>query len=85
MKVESQRGMILAGGPKAQRKTCPSATLSTKNPTMSDLGLHYDNLATNPLSNESGEPKRNDIISRGTETLTEKLVQAPLCPPKIPQ
>jgi hypothetical protein len=85
MSVEIRGGMILTGkNRRTRRKTCPSATLSTINPTMTDLGLHYDRPATNRLSNESGEPKRNDI-GRGTEKLGEKLVLVPLCPLPIPQ
>jgi hypothetical protein len=55
MKVESHGGMILTWeNQRAQRKICPSATLSTTNPTWTDLGtnlsLYGERLATNCLS-----------------------------------
>jgi hypothetical protein len=40
MSVESHGGMILRGeSQRTQRGTCPSATLSTINPTWTDQGL----------------------------------------------
>jgi hypothetical protein len=61
MSLESDGGMILTGGNRrTRRKTCPSATLSTTNPTWIDPGA-------NPgLRGES--PATNDL-SRGTASL----------------
>jgi hypothetical protein len=55
MTLESDGGMILtAENRRARRKTCPSATLSTTNPTRIDLGanpgLRGERPATNDLS-----------------------------------
>jgi hypothetical protein len=55
MSLESDGGMILTGeNRRTRRKTCPNATLSTKNPTCIDLGvnlgLHGERPATNDLS-----------------------------------
>jgi hypothetical protein len=56
MSMESHGGMILTGeNRKSQSKICPSATLSTTNPTWNDssenTGLHNERLVTNHLSN----------------------------------
>jgi hypothetical protein len=53
--MESNGGMILTReNQRTLRRTCPSATLSTTNPTWTDLGinlgLHDERLATNHLS-----------------------------------
>jgi hypothetical protein len=55
MSLESDGGMISTGeNRRTQRKTCPSATLSTTNPTWIDLGakpgLRGERPATNDLS-----------------------------------
>jgi hypothetical protein len=55
MHVESHDGMILTGESRKPRKeTCPNVTLSTTNPTWTDLeanlGLSVDRPATNRLS-----------------------------------
>jgi hypothetical protein len=55
MSLESDGGMILtAENRRTWRKTCPSAALSTTNPTRIDLGansgLHGEGPATNDLS-----------------------------------
>jgi hypothetical protein len=55
MSLESDGGMILTGeNRRTLRKTCPSATLSTTNPTWIDPGanpvLRDERLATNDLS-----------------------------------
>jgi hypothetical protein len=49
MSVESHDGMILPGeNQRTWRETCPSATLSTTNPTWIDPGI-------NPVSAERGQ------------------------------
>jgi hypothetical protein len=49
--IWSSNGMILTGKNRSSwRKTCPSAILSTINPTWTDLGIHGEKLATNRLS-----------------------------------
>jgi hypothetical protein len=53
--MKSHGGMILTGeNLRTQRSTCPSATLSTTNPTWTDpgenLGLRGERLANNRLS-----------------------------------
>jgi hypothetical protein len=58
MRVWSPGGMILTGGNRRTwRKTCPSATLFTINPTWTDpgtnLGLRSQRLATNCLSHST--------------------------------
>jgi hypothetical protein len=55
MSLESHGGMILTGeNRRTGRKTCPSATLSTTNPTWIDpgenTGLRCERPATNDLS-----------------------------------
>jgi hypothetical protein len=55
--MESNGGMILTGeNQRTLRRTCSSATLSTTNPTWTDLGinlgLHGEWLATNYLSHD---------------------------------
>jgi hypothetical protein len=51
MSLESDGGMILTGENRRTRgKTCPSASLSTTNPTWIDQGLHGERPATNELS-----------------------------------
>jgi hypothetical protein len=52
MSMDSQGGMddTDRGNRRTRRKTCPSATLSTTNPTWTDLGLCVDRPATNRLS-----------------------------------
>jgi hypothetical protein len=51
MSLESDGGMILTGKHRrTRRKTCPSATLSTTNPTWIDPGLRGERPATNDLS-----------------------------------
>jgi hypothetical protein len=56
-------------------KTCPSATLSTTNPTRTD-----------PVSNPGlgGERPATNRLSHKAEVLWEKSVPVPLCPPQIP-
>jgi hypothetical protein len=53
--MEKHGGMVLTGeNQRTCRKSCPSATLSTTNPTQTDpgmkLGLHGERVATNRLS-----------------------------------
>jgi hypothetical protein len=49
MSMENHGGIILTGeNEKLKRKTCPSATLSTTNPTCTDLSLCGEWPATNP-------------------------------------
>jgi hypothetical protein len=49
MNMEQWWNYIGRGKPKNSEKTCPSATLSTTNPTMIDPGLRGDMPATNHL------------------------------------
>jgi hypothetical protein len=65
MRLESDGGMILTGeNRRTRRKTCPSATLSTTNPTWIDPGanpvLRGERPATNDLSH--GRP-RPDLLT----------------------
>jgi hypothetical protein len=58
--MESNGGMILTGeNQRIRRKTCPSATLSTTNPTWidsgSNLSLRGERLATNDLSHGTAQ------------------------------
>jgi hypothetical protein len=69
IKVESQDGMILTReNQRTWRKTCPSAILSTTNPTWPDPsvnpGLHGERLATNHLSH--GMPITNQTWGGGS-------------------
>jgi hypothetical protein len=67
MSVESHGGMILTGETKElKRKTCPSATLYTTNPTWIDLGLRGERLATNCLSH--GMAFKGSLIGRRIHT-----------------
>jgi hypothetical protein len=51
MSMESNDGMILTGvNQRTWRKTCPSATLSTTNPTWTNLALSSEKLITNHMS-----------------------------------
>jgi hypothetical protein len=61
MSLESDGGMILTGeNRRTRRKTCPSATLSTTNPTWIDpgtnSGLRCERTATNDLSHGTALP-----------------------------
>jgi hypothetical protein len=58
MSLESDGGIILTGkNRRTRRKTCPSATLSTTNPTCTDPdanpGLRGERPATNELSHDT--------------------------------
>jgi hypothetical protein len=60
MSMENDGGMILTGEKEELgEKTCPSATLSTTNPTRIDPGanpgLHGDRPATNRLSHATAQ------------------------------
>jgi hypothetical protein len=49
--VDSHIGMMLTGeNRRTRRETCPSATLSTTNPTWTDPGLCSERPTTNRLS-----------------------------------
>lgn len=50
-RIWSSDGMILTGKTKGQRKTCPSATLSTTKPTWTSLGANPGLLGEKPVSN----------------------------------
>jgi hypothetical protein len=59
MSLESDGGMILTvENRRTRRKTCPSATLSTTNPTWIDPGLHCERPATNDLSRGTARAER---------------------------
>jgi hypothetical protein len=63
MSVESDGGMILTGGNRRNRReTCPSATLSTKNPTWIDPGANLGIRGEKPAANR---------LSHGTATCME--------------
>jgi hypothetical protein len=52
MSLESDGGMILTGeNRRTERKTCPSATLSTTNPTWIVLGANSDLRVGRPKTN----------------------------------
>jgi hypothetical protein len=53
MSLESYGGMILTGETRrTRRKTCPSATLSTTNPTWIDPGANPDLRSERPATND---------------------------------
>jgi hypothetical protein len=69
MSLESDGGMISTGeNRRTWRKTCPSATLSTTNPTWIDLGaipgVRGEGPATNDLSHGTAEIPITEIKSR---------------------
>jgi hypothetical protein len=73
--MENDGGMILTGeNRRTRRKPCPSATLSTTNPTWIDPGanpgLRVERLATNRLSYGSA---RGYVYANGFVVLTEVL------------
>jgi hypothetical protein len=75
MSLESDGGMILTGENRGtRRKTCPSATLSTTNPTWIDLGanpgLRGERPATNDLSHGTANFTR---VTGGKRKKCEKL------------
>jgi hypothetical protein len=52
MSVENDSGMILTGqNRRTQRKTCPSATSSTANPTSTDQGANSELRGERPVTN----------------------------------
>jgi hypothetical protein len=54
VRQESHGGVILTGeNRKSRKKTCPSATFSTSDPTWIDSGLRSDRPATNRLSHDT--------------------------------
>jgi hypothetical protein len=60
MSLESDGGIILTGeNRRTRRKTCPSATLSTTNPTWTDQGANPGLLGDRPATND---------LSHGTVT-----------------
>jgi hypothetical protein len=62
MSLESDGGMILTGeNRRTRRKTCPSATLSTTNPTWTDLGANPGLRGEGPVTND---------LSHGTAVTT---------------
>jgi hypothetical protein len=83
MSMESYSGMILTGEDrKTRRKLCPSAALSTTNPTWTDLGMnpgiHCDRLATNCLSH--GAASFIHLLFCMTETCCCETVACLSCP-----
>jgi hypothetical protein len=53
MSLESDGGMILTGGnQRTRRKTCPSATLSTTDPTWIDPGVNPGLRGERPAAND---------------------------------
>jgi hypothetical protein len=69
MSTEGHSGMILTEETRrTRRKTCPSATLSTTNPTWIDpganVGLRGERPATNRLSHGTTKYRVNDCESR---------------------
>jgi hypothetical protein len=68
MSLESDGGMILTGeNRRTRRKTCPSATLSTTNPTWIDPGvnpgLRGERPAANDLSHGTTKPPKWLVVT----------------------
>jgi len=79
--MESHGGMILTGeNRKTRRETCPSATLSTTNPTWTDPGanpgLSGERPATNRLSHGMAKLFISHTLIRNNETRHINIQQA---------
>jgi hypothetical protein len=63
MSLESDGGMILTGeNRRTQRKICPSATLSTTNPTWIDPGANPGLRGERPVTDDLSRGTAHDVI-----------------------
>jgi hypothetical protein len=86
MSLESDGGMILTGENRTtRRKTCPSATLSTTNPTWTDLGAKPGIRGERPAANDlsqiilSGLYNENNFVAARNLFIIARVNELTIC------